>query len=64
VLLIGYGIESGTNIPYWIAKNSWGVVWGEAGFFKIERGVNMCEIAYCNALPKGTYPLFSKNIPQ
>jgi len=49
VLCVGYGV-CGANDPecdykneglkYWIVKNSWGKSFGEAGYFKIVRGVN------------------------
>lgn len=49
VLATGYGTESGKK--YWNVKNSWGETWGDHGYFKIERDVNMCAIAQCNSYP-------------
>ncbi|KAH3745514.1 cathepsin B [Pelomyxa schiedti] len=42
VKFIGWGIENGTK--FWTAANSWGVDWGENGFFRILRGTNECGI--------------------
>jgi len=35
----GWG-ETASGRKYWIVRNSWGTYWGEAGWLKLERGVN------------------------
>ncbi|WKX92829.1 hypothetical protein Q1695_010678 [Nippostrongylus brasiliensis] len=40
---IGYGTENGQ--PFWLVKNSWGSQWGQNGFFKLQRGQNVCGLA-------------------
>ena len=49
VVAVGWGTEKGMD--YWIIKNSWSPYWGEDGYFRIQRGVNMCGINNCNSYP-------------
>ena len=43
VSVIGFGATA-DGVEYWLVKNSFGRAWGEAGYFKMKRGVNMCGI--------------------
>ena len=45
VLVVGFGTDS-SGVDYWKIKNSWGVTWGEDGYWLLKRGVNMCGIGY------------------
>jgi len=44
VKILGWGVDAASNLPYWLVANSWNNDWGENGFFRIERGVDMCGI--------------------
>lgn len=50
VKIVGWGTDEnkkdrhGRPTDYWIVANSWDTTWGEDGYFKIKKGVNMCGI--------------------
>lgn len=53
ISIVGYGVaEDGTK--FWIGRNSWGTYWGEEGWFRIVRGVDMIGVEdMCDwAVPK------------
>ena len=57
VLIVGYGYDEETNLDYWIVKNTFGVNWGDKGYFKFVRNSdNNCGIA-ANA----HYPYIKEN---
>jgi cathepsin L len=37
VLLVGYGTDNETGTDYWLIRNSWGDLWGEAGHIRLKR---------------------------
>jgi len=44
VLIVGYGVDSTSSLPFWIVKNSWSASWGEKGYFRIVRGQGACGL--------------------
>ncbi|CAD5222938.1 unnamed protein product [Bursaphelenchus xylophilus] len=49
VVTVGYGNEGGKD--FWVMKNQWGEDYGEAGYFRVRRGVNSLRIADFNYVP-------------
>jgi len=55
VLVVGYGTDEDTNMDYYLVKNSWGSQWGEEGYVRIERNLNM-KYGMCSILRIMTAP--------
>jgi len=55
VLVVGYGHDMLHNMDYWIVKNSWGPLWGENGYIRIQRNIEnssgLCGIAMQPSIP-------------
>lgn len=51
--VVGYGVDSESNRPYWIVRNSWGKNWGDEGYVKFLMGVDLCSIA-----DQACYPIY------
>ena len=60
IAVVGWGRDEGSQIDYWIGRNSWGTYWGEGGFFRmIMDGNDLGITTDCTA---GT-PSFTKPTP-
>lgn len=40
ISIVGWGLDTSSNTPYWVGRNSWGTAWGMEGWFYLKLGVN------------------------
>jgi len=64
LVVVGYGRDEKTGLPYWRCKNSWGKEWGEGGYVRIRRregrserrgDPGVCGMALAPSVPVGAY---------
>jgi len=44
IKILGWGVDTKSQLPYWLVANSWNTDWGAKGYFKILRGQDECGI--------------------
>jgi len=67
VLIVGYGHDAAAGLDYWVALNSWGLMWGERGHIRLLRsndtsGPGQCGLAVSPVAPLGGYVLDSNDL--
>lgn len=65
VVVVGYGIDPVTGLKYWKIKNSWGTMWGESGYMRLQAfyywpnsKAGLCGIGFTPV-----QPMFGSGVP-
>ena len=69
VIVTGWGEThvNGKLIKYWVLKNSFGEMWGEKGYFKLERGAHTLDaegFGTCGLYFESVYPVMDEHADQ
>jgi len=57
VLLVGYGHDVKLKMDYWIVKNSWGGLWGESGYIRLQKMPAKAKHSTCGIAEAASYPV-------
>jgi len=55
----GYGTDSTTNQNFWLVRNSWGTSWGEQGYIRMNRAVQLPD-GICGICDDVSFPSVKK----
>ncbi|KAL3722083.1 hypothetical protein ACJRO7_034440 [Eucalyptus globulus] len=61
VIAVGYGRQHGAD--YWLVRNSWGSLWGESGYIKMERNLANNYFGKCGIAMEASYPVKTTQNP-